>query len=312
VTPDDISALILNSPVARSLAVIGDRWTFLILRDAFLGVRRFEDLRRRSGAARGTLSSRLSKLLDNDILYKKPYQASPVRHEYRLTQKGLGIYSFVLAVWDWETRWSKESSIPPALTHKRCGHTMRPVFRCGACHQPIRLHEVIYSPARVLAKADKLPPRSQRRSKSSPTSGSGVDRRFFHVLDVIGDRWTGLVLAALYFGLNYYDEIGAGLGIATNILSDRLKLLTRVGVVQRVRCQDQPGRYRYRLTEKGADLYASALQMHEWAMVWLVEKNRQTVNLKHLPCNRKLKSEVVCSACDGALIASEVSYQWNL
>ena len=71
------SDLILNSPVARALAVVGDRWTCLILRDAFLGIRRFEDFRRRSGAARGTLTSRLKSLVENGILYRSPYQTHP-------------------------------------------------------------------------------------------------------------------------------------------------------------------------------------------------------------------------------------------
>ena len=137
VNPD----LILNSPVARALTVIGDRWAFLIIRDAFLGVRRFEDLRRRSGAARGTLASRLKGLVESGILYKDAYQDSPLRYEYRLTEKGLDLYPIVLAVWDWETRWSRESRIPQALVHARCGKAMRPVFRCEECRAPVLMRD---------------------------------------------------------------------------------------------------------------------------------------------------------------------------
>lgn len=303
------SELILNSPVARSLAVIGDRWAYLIIRDAFLGVRRFEAFRKRSGASRGTLSSRLKSLVANGILFKSAYQSSPARYEYRLTDKGLDLYPCVLATWAWETRWSQENHIPPALTHAVCGKNMRPVFRCGDCQAPIRMRGVTFSPGSVNGAAAKVPARFQRRSRNSNVSSENVDRRFFHMLDVIGDRWTGLVVAALFFGLNRYDEIASALGIATNILSDRLKLLVSVGVLERRPYQEKPRRHDYRLTGKGAALYIQTLQMHEWAGRWLLEKNEQPLILKHIACGADLRSELVCSECSEALKVTEVTFE---
>ncbi len=93
--------LILNSQVAQALTVIGDRWAFMVIRDVYLGVRQFEELRRRGNAARGTLTSRLKKLVQHGILYKNPYQTSPIRYEYRLTDKGLDLYPVVLTMWQW-------------------------------------------------------------------------------------------------------------------------------------------------------------------------------------------------------------------
>jgi DNA-binding HxlR family transcriptional regulator len=300
--------LILNSPVARALAVIGDRWAFLIIRDAFLGVRRFEAFRTRSGASRGTLSSRLKSLVENGILSRSPYQSAPTRYEYRLTEKGLDLYPCVLASWAWETRWSRESRIPPALTHALCGKNMRPVFNCDHCHAPIKLREVTFLPGATRRAADKVPARFQRRSKSAVVTESGVDRRFFHMLDIIGDRWTGLVVAAMFFGLHRYDEIGSALGIATNILSDRLKQLVAVGVLQRSLYQDKPRRHEYRLTDKGAALYTYVLQMHEWAHRWLLDADEQPLVLTHQPCGADLHSELVCSECLEILKITEVRF----
>jgi DNA-binding HxlR family transcriptional regulator len=298
----------MSSPVARALSVIGDRWVCLILRDVFLGIRQFEDLRRRSGAARGTLTSRLKKLVENNILYKTPYQDSPTRYEYRLTEKGLDLYPFVLAVWAWETRWSDESHIPPVLTHSLCGKSMQPVYRCNHCHSAINMREVSFKAGQTGSSANKFPARSQRRSRSSPVSGAGVDRRFFHVLDIIGDRWTGMLMAALYFGLNRHDQIAEALGIATNILADRLKLLVSVGVLQRIPYQQKPLRHEYRLTDKGAALYTNVLQMHEWASRWLLDDDDQALILTHKPCGASLQSELVCSECQQALKVTEVIF----
>ena len=117
-----VGDLIKSSPVAHAFKAVGDRWTWLILRDLFLGYRRFEDLRRRTGAARGTLTARLNSLVENGILYRNPYQLDRARFEYRLTDKGFGIYPVALLVWRWEQKWTEEhEEIPEALTHRGCG-----------------------------------------------------------------------------------------------------------------------------------------------------------------------------------------------
>lgn len=305
------SPLILNSPVARAFMVVGDRWAGLILRDAFLGVRQFEVFRKRSGAARGTLTSRLKSLVENGILQRRKYQESPARYEYRLTRKGLDLYAYVMSVWDWETRWSVETHIPPDLHHTTCGQPTRPVFQCGDCHLPVRMREVRFKRQENLGPAETVPARFQRRTPGNKLSRSGVDRTFFHVLDIIGDRWTGLVLAAMYFGLNRYDEIASALGIATNILSDRLKVLVAADILQQVPYQERPVRHKYILTEKGAALYPIAVQMHEWAIRWLFEDEQPSVTLTHLPCGSELKTELVCSACQQPLDVHNVSYDPN-
>ncbi|MDZ4731624.1 MAG: helix-turn-helix domain-containing protein [Xanthomonadales bacterium] len=302
------SALILNSPVARAFTVFGDRWVGLILRDAFLGVRQFESFRKRSGAARGTLTSRLKSLVEHDILRRSMYQESPARYEYRLTKKGLDLYAYVMSVWDWETRWSVETHIPPDLHHTTCGQSMRPLFRCSDCRSDINLREVHFQSQAKLGPAETVPARFQRRTPNSKHSRQGVDRAFFHVLDIIGDRWTGLVIAAMYFGLNRYDEIATALGIATNILSDRLKILVAADILEQVPYQQKPVRYKYKLTEKGAALYPIALQMHEWAMRWLFENEQPAITLSHIPCGSKLKTELVCSACQEPLNIHNVTF----
>src|SRR5580658_335740 len=87
--------------VARTVGVIGDRWTLLILRDCFLRVRRFEDFQSRLGIARALLSNRLEKLVKNFILAKVPYQERPLRYEYRLTPKGLALHPIIMAIAHW-------------------------------------------------------------------------------------------------------------------------------------------------------------------------------------------------------------------
>ena len=307
--PQVDSDLILNSQVAQGMAVIGDRWSFMIIRDIYLGVRQFEEFRRRNEIARGTLAARLKSLVEHGILYKHPYQTSPMRYEYRLTEKGLDMYPILLMSWAWETKWGKGRFLPPVLTHKICGKDMHPRLRCSHCHVDVTPREVRFSPGHYPRSADKIPPRFQRRSKSKQDAAGTKGAHEFTMLDVVGDRWTSLVVAAAFFGLQRYDDIAAAIGIATNILADRLKLLVAVGVLDRVPYQEKPVRYEYHLSDMGRDLYSHTITIHEWADRWLIREGEAPLLLQHLPCEKPLVSEVVCSECEQPLKAPDVSFE---
>ena len=129
--------------VARTLSVIGDRWTLLVLRDAFLRVRRFEDFQRRLGVTRHLLAGRLRKLVDGGILEKARYQEKPARYEYRLTEKGRDLYPVIVSLLRWGDRWMVDEAGPPLkLVHKKCGHRMHPTLACPGCGEAIDPHDV--------------------------------------------------------------------------------------------------------------------------------------------------------------------------
>ncbi|MBN3723094.1 winged helix-turn-helix transcriptional regulator [Burkholderia sp. Ac-20379] len=124
--------------VARTAAVLGDRWTLLILRNAFLGIRRFDAFQAQLGVTRHVLADRLARLVDDGIFEKRPYQANPPRHEYRLTDKGRDLHPILLALTAWGDRWKDDGAGPPVLLrHKRCGKLMRPVMVCSECGEPL-------------------------------------------------------------------------------------------------------------------------------------------------------------------------------
>lgn len=129
--------------VARTVAVIGDRWTLMILRDVFLGVRRFEDFQARLGISRTITAERLKALVDEGVLRKVPYQDRPVRHEYRLTDKGLDLYPVIMAIVNFGDRHYAGEAGPPMLhRHKACGCDFEPVMTCSECHAPVGARDV--------------------------------------------------------------------------------------------------------------------------------------------------------------------------
>jgi len=149
--------------VARTVSVIGDRWTLLVLRDCFLGVRRFEDFQSRLGVTRHVLADRLRKLTRLDVLTRVAYQEKPRRLEYRLTPKGLDLYPVLLALVHWgDTHMAGRRGRPLLLEHN-CGHIFDPLLTCSACGETL-------DPREVRAKQGPgalLPGRARPRSEAS-------------------------------------------------------------------------------------------------------------------------------------------------
>jgi len=129
--------------VARTLSVVGDRWTLLVLRDAFLGVRRFEAFQRNLGISRHRLADRLKKLVQHGILERRPYQERPERLEYRLTEKGIDLYPILIAIVGWGDRWMADEQGPPMLyRHRGCGKLALPTLHCPECGEPVTARDI--------------------------------------------------------------------------------------------------------------------------------------------------------------------------
>jgi DNA-binding HxlR family transcriptional regulator len=124
--------------VGSTLTIIGERWTMHVLREAFLGVRRFEDFRRNIGVARNILSDRLNTLVAEGILRRERYSEHPPRYEYRLTRKGVDLYGILIELMKWGNRWSPPPEGPAlVLRHKDCGAVMEPVQACPDCGEQV-------------------------------------------------------------------------------------------------------------------------------------------------------------------------------
>jgi DNA-binding HxlR family transcriptional regulator len=133
--------------IARTVSVIGDRWTLLILRDCFLRVRRFDDFEARLGITRHILADRLKKLVDAGVLQKVPYQDRQLRYEYRLTQKGLDLYPVLMSIVHWgDTHMTSGKGRPLLHRHLTCGHRFDPMLVCSVCCEPVDPREVTVMP----------------------------------------------------------------------------------------------------------------------------------------------------------------------
>src|SRR3712207_5360174 len=111
----------LNCSIFRAMEVLGDRWTMLVLREAFMGVRRFTDMQRDLGVARNVLTDRLNHLVELGVLERRRYQDRPVRHEYRLTDMGKELQPAILSLMHWGDKYLSPAGPPALIEHQDCG-----------------------------------------------------------------------------------------------------------------------------------------------------------------------------------------------
>ena len=129
--------------IARTVDLIGDWWTPLVLREAFTGVRRFDDYQRNLGIGRNSLTQRLHRLVDAGTLARRPYQDRPLRHEYVLTEKGRDFYPVLAAMMRWGDRWLSGDEGPPVrLRHALCDHPLEADVVCSHCRESISVRDV--------------------------------------------------------------------------------------------------------------------------------------------------------------------------
>jgi DNA-binding HxlR family transcriptional regulator len=165
-----------NCSVARTLEVIGERWSALILRDALLGIRRFEDFRARLGISRTVLSTRLDTLVDHGVLERERYQRRPDRYEYVLTEKGADLWPALHALAEWGNRYAAPDGKPRRFVHEGCVGDLTSAVVCPDCQRPVAADDVLTEPG----------PGAERRPRRNVPIGDLAARR--HLREPVRER----------------------------------------------------------------------------------------------------------------------------
>lgn len=154
----------MNCSVAQTLEVVGEWWSMLVIREAFLGVRRFEEFVDRLGIARNVLTARLQSLVDSGVLERRQYEKRPQRFEYRLTDKGKDLWPILVTLRQWGDRWASGKAGPPVLMgHSSCGEVASARLTCSRCGEQLDPREVWVDLGPGARSPDVLPARIRRR-----------------------------------------------------------------------------------------------------------------------------------------------------
>jgi DNA-binding HxlR family transcriptional regulator len=297
------------SSINRALDQIGDKWCLLIIQEVLWGINSFNDMMDAMGVSRGVLSNRLKWLQAVDCLRKDVDTGGSGRPRYHLTTKSLDLYDSALMAVAWERTWYQTPELDRVeLVHRNCGKVFAPQVRCAACDGAIVADEVTYEPGPG-ATRDVREKKVRRRSSISINEVPSKRSLYKNLINIVGDRWTANLVALAYHGLTRFDQFHRELPVATNILSDRLKLLVEEGVLRQAEYQQRPLRYEYHLTDKGKGLFPWFLTLLQWGDQWCDPQGRgKPMHLTHTSCGQALHAEVRCNQCREILRAHEVQF----
>jgi DNA-binding HxlR family transcriptional regulator len=287
---------ILPSAVGQALLALGDQWTLLILQRGFTkDVRRFADWRDDLGLSESVLAVRLREMVAGGLLELAAYKEGRTRHEYRLTPRALDLWPMLVAIWSWERTWATRPEPLPDLVHDVCGARSDVVLGCAACDtafvtaretEPVRGERSTFAQV-ALARHHRRPVRG--RAPHDDTS------YLPETMEILGDRWSTVVLAAAFLGVRRFADFQAELGIAPSVLSDRLRRFVDAEVLARV--PGPRGRPRYRLTDKGVAFFPVFAFLVDWAHRVYEGAPGTELTIRHTTCGATLRPVLRCTAC---------------
>src|SRR5262245_12529550 len=300
------------TPGRLAQAVTGDAWTLHILRHAFRGVRRFGEFRDRLRAEgmpipELVLTDRLRRLMTHGVLERRIPRAETARGEYWLTERGLELWTILVAIRDWENRYVAVRRDRPTnkMMHVRCGHPMHPVLTCGQCSVPITAHDTKLDETGPFTTT--VPPAIAPNYRRSTAAGRGTGAKFLRMqtLQILGDRWSNTLCGALFLGMHGFDELRSFLSIPPAILANRLAKFVALGILRREAHLDGLRRRFYRLTDKGLALFAVVLFTVDWGNHWL-SANPQDFRVLHKGCGAAFRPAFACSHCGVRLSRQDI------
>lgn len=298
-------ARIRTCSIWRALEVVGDTPTLLILEASWLGARKYDELRTRTGLLKALLSDRLKKLVAAGLFERQLYCQAPPRYAYVMTDKGRGVYWTSLMMLRWEVKCGEiGNKMAITLTHKDCGAAFMPDPACGSCGETIDATQVEWAEGPGVGL---MAPLYSRRRQQRASSG-GATSMFDQAAQLMGDRWASLIMRSIFTGITRFEDIRNDTAIATNILAERLQWLMSMGVIRQRPDPSAPNRNEYRLTRKGVEYFPVLLMLLRWGDQYYVSPEGPPLLLTHKTCGKPLNPRVVCSECRIPLEPSHVSF----
>jgi DNA-binding HxlR family transcriptional regulator len=296
-----------TSAVGQALLAVGDQWALLILQRAFLRrTRRFADWRDQLGVSESVLAARIREMVSGDLLYPRPYrEEGRTRTEYLLTERALELWPLLVEIWSWERAWVARRSPLPELVHDVCGNRTDVELACGACGaSPVTARDT---------KADRggstfgqvAVPRLHRRTVRRDAAADPLSY-FPESMEILGDRWSTVLLAAAFLGVRRFADFRAELGLAPSVLSHRLRRFTELGVF--TTDGSSTARPEYRLTDKGLAFFGVFAVVAEWGQRWYGRRPEADLVITHQACGQRFLPVLHCASCRRVLTRTEIHF----
>lgn len=290
-------AIMRISSIRIALDVVADFWTLLILRELFVGATQWRELEERLETPPATLNKRLKSLVDVGCI-EKVKLAGRKGSAYHLTEMGKDLFPFQMASREWQLKWDPRPGVFVTPWVHRCGHPLRCRDVCGGCGEEISNTSIRLQDDGT-PEFDYAPPpsRYQRSSGSAARDARAKGSAPPKVVEVIGNRRSSLIMAAILRGSNRFEDILNYAQLPPGTLSDRLKRLQLLDVIHSRLYQRHPDRHEYLPNEAGLDLVFLSLQLLGWSNRWLRKNGAGTTRAIHTGCGQVIESRLVCAHC---------------
>lgn len=302
---DPPKGMVRTCSIWRALEVFGDVPSLLILESIWLGDLRFETIRARTSLSKPLVSERLKSLVHHGIIRRSRYSEHPERFEFVLEEKGRALFAMTMMLLRWEKKWSSRSAaLPMEIIHTDCGERATPVPQCAHCGEEVRAGEIDWQEGPGLGWME--PTYTRRRQNRNRAAIADSVTLFTDAAEVLGDRWSSLVMRSAFTGLNKFDEMLADSAMASNILSDRLSWLVERDFLKAKVYQSKPDRFAYYPTRKALDYLPILLMLQQWGDRYYAAKEGAPLILHHKTCGAELRLVAGCDACGQELKAQAV------
>lgn len=285
--------------IGRTLGLLGDEWSLLIVRYAAAGVRRFGGWKDHLGISDAVLSARLGALVDAGVLLRVPASSGTGSTEYRLSRSGLDLWQVLLSIWSWELRHVPgQSDRLPQMLHETCGSAFEPVLRCTRCQAPTARADVELGLGPSGQFGRSVPVGSNRRRVPGRQNTAGM---FGETMTLIGSRWSSALLGAAFLGATRFTDFERMIGAPPTIVAERIRAFVDVGVLEPVGTETGGRPSAYHLTVKGESFFPVVSTALAWGERWFPSDDGPAVLARHRSCGHGFIPELACSVCDGVV-----------
>lgn len=300
--PDNQDEDRISQSVWWALETICDTPSLLILEACWLGDTSFTDICTSTGLQKSLVSNRLTFLQNKGLLKKKKDPENRCKNIYSLSRNGLSLLPIAILMLAWENQWGQQSAFSRIDSiHTTCGHSLKPDVRCQACGESVRVNDLVITNENMFFAGQK----SFLKRRRQPGLNRKKIRIFHEIAEILGDRWTTLILRQAFMGTKKFDDFINSLGVATNILNDRLTGAIQKGLLVKSPYQQAPIRYYYLLTKKAAALLPIILMIGQWGIDLHYPNDRKPLLVNH-KCGAQLRLSVACSHCENGITIETV------
>lgn len=274
-----------RNAIGVTLGLLGDEWSLLILREALLGASRFVDWRARLPISNAVLAARLQRLTEAGLFLRG--------NGYRLTERGADVWSVLLSIWAWESRWvPSHPERLPGRVHRLCGKPFDPVLVCAACDTAVQaIDHCLDGGFGPSGSWERSVPEATTRRRSAGDAGL-----FPETTALIGNRWSAALVGAAFQGVHRFSDFQRCLNTSPTMVADRIRTLCALGVLG-----DD-----YRLTAKGLAFFPVVMCLVGWAQRWYRAAEGPALSYRHLPCGAEFEAALDCSYCQDRLVRKDV------